>query len=70
VAIRQASPKLPARPSNAIPSLPHAPLWTSSRLCIPPRMLRDLIAFLRTRDYTTAPKQDGDANGGDEKVVK
>lgn len=33
-------------------------------------MLRDLIAFLRTRDHTTAPKQDGDANGGDEKVVK
>ena len=39
-------------------------------LSLPPKMLRDLIAFLRTRDHTTAPKQDADAHGDDEKVVK
>lgn len=39
-------------------------------LSLPPKMLRDLIAYLRTRDHTTAPKQDADAHGDDEKVVK
>jgi quinoprotein glucose dehydrogenase len=40
-------------------------------LSLPPRMLRDLLAFLRTRDHTTAPKQSGEAHGDErEKVVK
>ena len=39
-------------------------------LSLPPKMLRDLIAYLRTRDHTTTPKQDADAHGDDEKVVK
>lgn len=39
-------------------------------LSLPPKMLRDLIAYLRTRDHTTASKKDADAHGDDEEIVK
>jgi len=40
-------------------------------LALPPPMLRDLVAYLRTRNHTTAPKQSADAHGEDrEKVAK
>ncbi|HRK14378.1 MAG TPA: hypothetical protein PK490_08805, partial [Prosthecobacter sp.] len=40
-------------------------------MALPPPMLRDLVAYLRTRDHTTAPKQDTDAHGDEnEKVAK
>jgi len=40
-------------------------------MALPPPMLRDLVAYLRTRDHTTAPKQDADAHGDEkEKVAK
>ncbi len=40
-------------------------------LALPPPMLRDLVAFLRTRNHTTAPKQSADAHGEErEKVAK
>ena len=40
-------------------------------MALPPPMLRDLVAYLRTRDHTTAPKQGADAHGDEkEKVAK
>lgn len=40
-------------------------------MALPPPMLRDLVAYLRTRDHTTAPKQAADAHGNErEKVAK
>jgi quinoprotein glucose dehydrogenase len=40
-------------------------------LALPPPMLRDLVAYLRTRDHTTAPKAGAGAHGDEkEKVAK
>jgi len=40
-------------------------------MALPPQMLRDLVAYLRTRDHTTARKQSADAHGDEkEKVAK
>lgn len=55
--IKAVTPPMPAMPPMA--------------MALPPQMLRDLVAYLRTRDHTTAPKQGADAHGDEkEKVAK
>lgn len=54
--------KAVAPPMSAMPPM---------ALALPPTMLRDLVAYLRTRDHTTASKQSAAAHGDEkEKVAK
>lgn len=56
----RAQVKAVAPPMSAMPPM---------ALALPPPMLRDLVAYLRTRDHKTAPKQNADAHGDAKEAV-